>query len=111
MPVDITAITALDVHTHVHRSVRAGQDQAGSGNRAMGEYFGIGSMPHYTVPELADYYRQRTMACVTFTIDSISRTGDEPVPDNIELAELAPRRGVEGGSPPLGLTLPLSAWS
>jgi predicted TIM-barrel fold metal-dependent hydrolase len=55
----------------------------------MGEYFGIGSMPHYTVPELADYYRQRTMACVTFTIDSISRTGDEPVPDNIELAELA----------------------
>ena len=89
MPVDITAITAIDVHTHVHRSVRAGQDQADSGNQAMGKHFGIGSMPHYTVPELAGYYRQRTMACITFTIDSISQTGEEPVPDNIEIAELA----------------------
>ncbi len=89
MPVDVATITAIDVHTHVHRSVRAGQDQATGGNKAMGAYFGIGSMPHYTVPELADYYRQRNMACVTFTIDSVSQTGDEPVPDNIELAELA----------------------
>ena len=46
-------------------------------------------MPHYTVPELADYYRQRNMACVAFTIDSITRTGEEPVPDNFEIAELA----------------------
>ena len=29
------------------------------------------------------------MACVTFTVDSISQTGDEPVPDNFEVAELA----------------------
>ena len=42
----------------------------------MGAYFGIGSMPHYTVPELAEYYRQRNMACVAFTIDSVSQTGD-----------------------------------
>ena len=28
-------------------------------------------------------------ACVTFTVDSISQTGDEPVPDNFEVAELA----------------------
>jgi uncharacterized protein len=89
VPVDVTSITAIDVHTHVHRSVHADQDRVASGDEAMGAYFGIGSMPHYTVPELADYYRQRKMACVTFTIDSISRTGDEPVPDNIELAELA----------------------
>jgi uncharacterized protein len=46
-------------------------------------------MPRYTVPELADYYRQRRMACVTFTVDAISQTGDEPVPDNFEVAELA----------------------
>ena len=89
MSVDVTSITAIDVHTHVHRSVRAAPDETASGNAAMGAYFGIGSMPHYTVPELADYYRQRNMACVAFTIDSITRTGEEPVPDNIEIAELA----------------------
>jgi len=86
--VDVTALTAIDVHTHVHRSVHADPHQAG-GSEAMGAYFGIGSMPHYTVPELADYYRQRNMACVTFTIDSVSATGDDPVPDNVEIAELA----------------------
>jgi predicted TIM-barrel fold metal-dependent hydrolase len=87
--VDVTNLTAIDVHTHVHRSVRAAPDETASGNEAMGAYFGIGSMPHYTVPELADYYRQRNMACVAFTIDSVSATGEEPVPDNIEIAELA----------------------
>jgi predicted TIM-barrel fold metal-dependent hydrolase len=87
--VDVTSITAIDVHTHVHRSVRAAPDETAGGNEAMGAYFGIGSMPHYTVPELADYYRQRNMACVAFTIDSVSATGEEPVPDNIEIAELA----------------------
>ena len=85
---DVTTLTAIDVHTHVHRSVHADPHQAG-GSEAMGAYFGIGSMPHYTVPELADYYRQRNMACVTFTIDSVSATGDDPVPDNVEIAELA----------------------
>jgi len=87
--VDVTSITAIDVHTHVHRSVRAAPEPAGRGNAAMGAYFGIGSMPHYTVPELADYYRQRNMACVTFTIDNVTATGEEPVPDNVEIAELA----------------------
>jgi uncharacterized protein len=85
---DVSKLTAIDVHTHVHRSVRADPAEA-AGNEAMGAYFGIGSMPHYTVPELADYYRQRNMACVAFMIDSVSQTGNEPVPDNVELAELA----------------------
>jgi predicted TIM-barrel fold metal-dependent hydrolase len=87
--VNVTALTAIDVHTHVHRSVHDDQDQVASGSTAMGAYFGIGSMPHYTVPELAAYYRQRNMACVAFTVDSAARTGEEPVPDNIEVAELA----------------------
>jgi hypothetical protein len=33
VPLDITAISAIDVHIHVHRPVRADQDQAGSANR------------------------------------------------------------------------------
>ena len=87
--IDVSSLTAFDVHTHVHRSVRAGQQPEPGGREDMGEYFRIGTMPRYTVPELADYYRQRHMACVTFTVDSISQTGDEPVPDNFEVAELA----------------------
>jgi uncharacterized protein len=87
--IDVSSLTAFDVHTHVHRSVRADQPPDPGGREDMGEYFGIGTMPRYTVPELADYYRQRNMACVTFTVDSISQTGDEPVPDNFEVAELA----------------------
>ena len=86
--IDVSGLTAFDVHTHVHRSVRACRLPE-SGREDMGEYFGIGTMARYTVPELADYYRQRNMACVTFTVDSISQTGEEPVPDNFEIAELA----------------------
>ncbi len=88
MPVDPSKVTAIDVHTHVHRSVRA-DPAADGGNKDMGAYFGIGSMPRYTVPELAAYYRERNMACVAFTIDSASQTGDDPVPDNVEIAEFA----------------------
>lgn len=87
--IDVAAITAIDVHTHVHRSVRPEPGDDTGGNKDMGAYFGIGSMPHYTVPELADYYRERNMACVTFTVDSASQTGTEPVPSSIEVAELA----------------------
>jgi predicted TIM-barrel fold metal-dependent hydrolase len=86
---DIAKITAIDVHAHVHRSVRADPGQPPGGNEDMGAYFRIGSMPQYTLPELAGYYRERSMACVAFTVDSVSQTGDEPVPDNIEVAELA----------------------
>ena len=89
MPIDLSSITAIDVHTHVHKSVRVEQDPAGSGREAMGEYFRIGTMPRYSVPELADYYRQRGMAAITFTVDSISQSGEDPVPDNFEIAELA----------------------
>jgi uncharacterized protein len=87
--IDLTSITAIDVHTHVHRSVRGQTHQDGDSREDMGQYFGIGTMPRYTVPELADYYRQRGMACVTFPVDSISQTGEEPVPDNFEVADLA----------------------
>jgi predicted TIM-barrel fold metal-dependent hydrolase len=86
---DVSSLTAIDVHAHVHRSVHVDLDSGGDGNEDMGAYFRIGSMPRYTVPGLADYYRQRNMACVAFSIDSASQTGEEPVPDNIEVAELA----------------------
>ena len=71
---DVAAITAIDVHTHVHRSVRSDPGEDADGNEDMGAYFGIGSMRHYTVPELAGYYRERNMACVD--VHHRQRVGD-----------------------------------
>ena len=87
--IDPSAIVALDVHTHVHRSVDRAATRIRGGAEDMGDYFGIGEMPTYTVPELAEYYRQRNLAAVVFTVDSISRSGEDPEPDNLEVAELA----------------------
>jgi uncharacterized protein len=86
--IDLSRITAIDVHTHVHRSVHAPPPE-GSTADDMGAYFGIGSMPQYTLPQLAEYYRERSMACIAFGVDSISQTGEEMVPTNEEVAELA----------------------
>jgi predicted TIM-barrel fold metal-dependent hydrolase len=82
---DIGSITAIDVHVHVHRSVRAG----GSDSERLGEmaeYFRAGPVRGYSVPEIADYYRQRQMACVVFTVDSVNGAAG---PSNEEVAELA----------------------
>ncbi|RFU21227.1 amidohydrolase family protein [Geodermatophilus marinus] len=84
---DVDALVAIDVHTHVHRSVRGETHAAGAED--MGGYFGIGTMPRYTVPELAQHYRERRMAAVVFGVDSVSQTGEEMVPSNEEVAELA----------------------
>ncbi|MGY1841370.1 MULTISPECIES: amidohydrolase family protein [unclassified Modestobacter] len=88
---DVDALVAIDVHTHVHRSARGTEHTAEGeeGIEALGEYFGHGGMRTYTVPELADEYRQRSMAAVVFGVDSISQSGDELVPSNEEVAELA----------------------
>ena len=86
--IDLSRITAIDVHTHVHRSVHAPPPE-GSTADDMGAYFGIGSMPQYTLRQLAEYYRERDMACIAFGVDSISQTGEEMLPTNEEIAELA----------------------
>ena len=86
--IDLDQIVAIDVHTHVHRSVDHADDD-GEGNEAMGEYFGIGTMPRYNIPQLAAYYRERKMAAVVFTVDSVSQSGADPDPSNEEIARLA----------------------
>jgi predicted TIM-barrel fold metal-dependent hydrolase len=54
----------------------------------MAEYFGTQATPA-TVRDIAGYYRERRMAAVVFTIDSMAAKGGEPVPPNEEIAELA----------------------
>jgi predicted TIM-barrel fold metal-dependent hydrolase len=89
--IDVDALEALDVHAHVQASVRGNDDspRRERSSKAMGEYFGIGTMPRYTLPELAEYYRERRMACIAFSVDGVSQSGEDPVPSNEEVAELA----------------------
>ncbi len=81
--IDVDSLVGIDVHTHVHASVHGAPAEA---DTAMGEYFGIGAMRRYTVPELAAYYRERHLACVAFGVDNAAH---DQVPSNEEVAELA----------------------
>jgi uncharacterized protein len=85
--IDVDAVKAIDVHTHAEVS-RDGHDPMPPELReAARRYFkGEGEQP--TAQDVADYYREREMACVTFTVDYESKSGRRPVP-NEEVAEVA----------------------
>lgn len=85
---DTSRLAAIDVHTHVLASVNE-KDRDGSSSESLAKVFG--SIPELTVPELADYYRERDMAAVVFTVDSVTRTGADPRVSNEEIAEQAAR--------------------
>jgi predicted TIM-barrel fold metal-dependent hydrolase len=108
---DVAGLEAIDVHTHVQLSVTdQPEDPEGEGFAAMAKYFKAGKVTRFTVPLLADYYRERRMAAVVFTVDSVYLTGKDPHPANEEIAEQAaahadvlipfasvdPHRGAEG---------------
>ncbi len=107
---DLGSIEAIDVHTHVHRSVRAAAEgQASESLTAMASYFRTDAAA-YTVDDLAAYYRERNMAAVTFTVDVAGAPADPARVTSEEIAERArenadviipfgsvdPARGAEG---------------
>ncbi len=83
---DTTRLNAIDVHTHVLASVTE-KDRPPGGSDALAHVFG--TIAELTVPQLAAYYRERSMAAVVFTVDSITRTGKEPRVSNEEIADQA----------------------
>jgi predicted TIM-barrel fold metal-dependent hydrolase len=103
--VDLSALDAIDVHTHVHRSVTA-TTETDAGLDAMAAYFKTDAAA-YTVDELAGYYRERNMAAVTFTIDvkdRPARVTSEEIAERasanadviIPFASVDPARGADG---------------
>ena len=76
---DIDNLVAIDVHTHVHRSVNAPPVKAEDNEHlaAMAAYFKTAAAA-FTVDDLADYYRERKMAAVAFTIDTVNAPADDP---------------------------------
>jgi uncharacterized protein len=106
--VDLSALDAIDVHTHVHRSVAATPEtpETDAGIDAMAAYFKTDAAA-YTVDELAGYYRERNMAAVTFTIDVKDRpprVTSEEIAERaaanadviIPFASVDPARGADG---------------
>ena len=84
-------INAIDFHTHVSASVHAAPQASKKSElvEAMGEYFGTDGIVPTTVPMMAEYYRQRRMACVVFTVDATAASGSSPSVTNEEIASLA----------------------
>jgi predicted TIM-barrel fold metal-dependent hydrolase len=104
---NVAELVAIDVHTHAELSVRDPQEPT-SFQRAAQTYFKHGNL-RPTIPEIAEYYRERRIGCVIFSVDGERVRGDKPV-SNEEVAELAaensdimipfasidPARGAEG---------------
>ena len=83
----LSELIAIDVHTHASISQRAPRDPCSVIlDEAMSKYFKSRVPP--TIPELAQYYRERKMAAVIFTVDAESEVGHWRIA-NEEVAEVA----------------------
>ena len=87
---DIDNLVAIDVHTHVHRSVNAPKANPEDNEHlaAMAAYFKTAAAS-FTVDDLAAYYRERKMAAVTFTIDQRNAPEDPARATPMEIIERA----------------------
>ena len=86
--INVAGLVAIDVHTHAEISSRSPRDPCSIAfDEAMAKYFKE-TMPRPTIPEVAQYYRERKMAAVVFTVDSESERGTWRIA-NEEVAEVA----------------------
>jgi uncharacterized protein len=83
----LNELVGIDVHTHANLSSRQPRDPASfQFDEAMAKYFKSRLPP--TIPDLAQYYRERKLAAVIFTVDSESEIGHWRI-NNEEIAEVA----------------------
>jgi predicted TIM-barrel fold metal-dependent hydrolase len=86
MSIDVDAVVAIDVHTHAEISSR--NPQAPSAFQVAAQQYFKHDHARPTIPEIAEYYRSRKIACVIFPVDGEHARGERPV-SNEEVAELA----------------------
>jgi uncharacterized protein len=73
--IEVDKLVAIDVHTHAERNSGETQDPVTTELlKAAAEYFG-GDPPQPTAQEVADYYRERSMVAVVFTVDDEAGMG------------------------------------
>lgn len=76
--VDVDAITALDVHTHVEIDDHGHKSLDDELIAASEQYFKSGAERTPSIDTVAEHYRERGMAAVVFTVDTTSATGHQP---------------------------------
>lgn len=89
MSLDLDALTAIDVHVHVHADQHGHLALDDELNAAAAKYF-KGDPYDPTVPQIAADYRALNMAAVVFTVDAEAATGHRAL-SNEEIADLAAR--------------------
>jgi uncharacterized protein len=87
LQLDLDALVAIDVHTHVHADTHGHLALDDELNDAAAKYF-KGDPYNPTVPDIAADYRAKNMAAVVFTVDIEHATG-HPALSNEEIADLA----------------------
>jgi uncharacterized protein len=74
---DVAALRAIDTHVHVQSDSTGRRSLPDELLAAMDRYFGHGPRD-LPIDELADYYRERQMAAVVFTVDARTQFGHLP---------------------------------
>ncbi|RNL87034.1 amidohydrolase [Halostreptopolyspora alba] len=85
---DVDSLVAIDVHTHAEVSQEGTTSLNEELHEASSAYFKVEGDRKPTLPEIAAYFRERSMACVVFPVDTESTTGQPAVP-NEEVAQAA----------------------
>jgi predicted TIM-barrel fold metal-dependent hydrolase len=78
--IDLDAVRAIDVHTHVEVSTDGHDPIPPKLREASQKYFRDGGGTP-TIDDVGTYYREREMAAVVFTVDWESQSGRPPVPN------------------------------
>lgn len=86
---DLDALVAIDVHTHVEADGNHHCSLDQELLDASAKYFKPGVNRTPTVGDLASYYRERNMAAVIFTVDARTALGHPPVSSEAIAAEAA----------------------
>ncbi|GAA3870583.1 4-hydroxyphenyl-beta-ketoacyl-CoA hydrolase [Leifsonia kafniensis] len=87
--IDLDTITAIDMHVHIEIDAHGHSSLPDDLSEAASKYFATDG-PRPDLDSVANYYRERRMAAVVFTIDATTSLGQEPIPSE-DIAEGAAR--------------------
>lgn len=87
--IDLDAIDAIDAHVHIEIGSHGHSSLPADLSEAASRYFRTDG-PRPELDAIADYYRERRMAAVVFTVDARTNLGQDPIPSS-EIAAGAAR--------------------
>jgi uncharacterized protein len=87
---NVDELVAIDVHTHAEVAADGHASLSPELTAAAARYFGAQGPRQPTIDELAEYYRERKIAAVVFTVDAEHATGHPPIA-NEEVADSCAR--------------------